>query len=223
MDEQHRQMRHATVWAIAAAVAFVIVGAVVVLGKMILGDQQPHRQRQIQTVMLMKPPPLPKITEPPPPPEVKKQEIVETEQQEAPDAGDDADDTPPGEQLGLDADGSAGGDAFGLAARKGGRSLIGGNGADPYAWYQNLLAGEIQKVVNKLMQEHGGVPNGNVRALVRIVIDDDGNLVDRELIQSSGVAAMDEAVRAALKTVVVDEPRPIGMPEAMRLEIFATG
>jgi TonB family protein len=154
---------------------------------------------------------------------VKEEEVVEPDPVETPEAGDEADDAPPGDQLGLDADGSAGGDAFGLAARKGGRSLIGGDGADPYAWYHSLLAGEIQKVVNKLMHEGGGVPDGDVRALVRVVIDDDGNFVDQELIRSSGVPEMDEAVRAALKVVVVDEPRPIGMPTTLRLEIFATG
>ena len=223
MERQKRQIRHGTVWTLSAAVAMVIVGAVVVLAKMVLWNDEPHRQRHIQTVMLMTPPPPPKVTETPPPPEMQKEEVVETEPQEAPDAGNDADDAPPGDQLGLDADGSAGGDAFGLAARKGGRSLIGGNGEDPYAWYQTLLTSEIQKVVNKLMQESGGVPKGDVRALVRVVIDDDGRFVDHQLLRSSGVSALDEAVQAAFQKVVLDEPRPIGMPTTLRLEIFAAG
>ena len=42
MEPQKRQIRHSTVWVITGAVAFVIIGAVVVLAKMIFTDDQRH-------------------------------------------------------------------------------------------------------------------------------------------------------------------------------------
>ena len=53
-------------------------------------------------------------------------------------------DQAPDQPLGVDAEGSAGGDAFGLAARRGGADLIGGTGSAPYAWYTNRMRDEIK-------------------------------------------------------------------------------
>jgi len=44
----------------------------------------------------------------------------------APAVGESSDNTPAGDRLGLDTEGTAGSDAFGLVARKGGRSIIAG-------------------------------------------------------------------------------------------------
>ena len=48
-------------------------------------------------------------------------------------------DAPPGDELGLDAEGGAGSDGFGLRAKKGGRGLIGGG--DRNRWYE----GQVQR------------------------------------------------------------------------------
>src|SRR5688500_11671398 len=83
-------------------------------------------------------PPRPEPPPPPPPPEEKIEEPLEQETPE--EAPPDESQAP--EQLGLDAEGVAGGDSFGLAARKGGRDLVGTGGA-AFAWYTSSLKDRI--------------------------------------------------------------------------------
>src|SRR5208337_4716971 len=86
--------------------------------------------RQTQTVTLIRPPPPPiDQPPPPPPPDRPKEEIAQNEPEPSP-----SDDSAPSPQLGLDAEGTAGGDSFGLAARKGGHDLVGSGGA-VFGWY----------------------------------------------------------------------------------------
>src|SRR5271170_3005445 len=70
--------------------------------------------RMVQNIMVIRPPPPPpEDTPPPPPPEKVDEQIPQNEPDPTPD------NTPaPAADLGLDADGSAAGDSFGLAARK---------------------------------------------------------------------------------------------------------
>ena len=110
----------------------------------------------------MKPPPV-VIKEKPPEPEPvketqKKEDIIDPEQKnESPAAPNaDNDNTPAGDKLGLDAEGGAGNDAFGLVGKKGGRSLLaGGNGMgaisllNKYAGYTQILTTTIRKKVMK--------------------------------------------------------------------------
>ena len=96
-------------------------------------DKPEKKERKIQAISLTKPPPPP-----PPPPKVEKppepepEEKIEQPEPEPEDIPDVADEPPPGD-LGLDAEGTAGSDGFGLAARKGGRGLFGGGG-NPFSW-----------------------------------------------------------------------------------------
>ena len=74
-----------------------------------------------QQITLITPPPPP----PPPPPEPEKvepieEQIIEDIPAEPEDAQEEA---PPGQDLGLDADGGAGSDGFGLVGRKGGTGI----------------------------------------------------------------------------------------------------
>ena len=79
----------------------------------------------------------PETEPPPPPPPEEKVDLAEPEPEPQP-----SNDPPPGEQLGLDAEGAAGADGFGLAARPGGRDLL-ASGGSAYAWYAGLLKSEI--------------------------------------------------------------------------------
>ena len=211
-------------------VVLMVAGAVFAL-KYLLKDDKYRRQRRIQMVTLLKPPPPPRIKEKPPDPEVKKEEIIEPELEETPpEAVDDAsqDDTPPGDDLGLDADGSAGSDGFGLRANKGGRALIGGSYGDAammrrYAWYTRIIQEELRKRMNRHMEGNGGIPDGNLKALVQITLDDFGKIVDFNLARSSGNRRMDDAVVNILKVATMDEPPPRGMPRVIKLKISAKG
>ena len=135
--------------------------------KGLMKDDGGKQKRHVAQIKMLKPPPPPKIKEKPPEPEIrKKEEIVEPEpeeqvEEELDDAMDD--DLPPGEELGLDADGTGGADGFGLKAKKGGRSLIGGDGSGKsllrrYAWYTRILQDEIREKVNKIPRGKGQYP-----------------------------------------------------------------
>jgi TonB family protein len=199
------------------------------LVRMLISDDGEKRKRQVRMITLMKPPPPPPIKEKPPEPKEKK-EIIEPEKKDEPEQTDDQskDDTPPGEQLGVDAEGSAGTDGFGLAAKKGGRPLIGGGLGEnsllrQFAWYTQILQEEIRKKVNQELEKNGGIPKGDLKTYVKVVLDANGRVVNFEIYGSSGNPKMDEAVRTALKVARISEPPPDGMPKAMKIKIASQG
>jgi TonB family protein len=203
------------------------VGAI----KLLLSDDSGKRKRQIQMVTLLKPPPPPKIREKPPEPEIKKkQEIIEQQEEPEPDPVEEMaeDDGPMDDDLGLDADGAAGADGFGLRAKKGGRSIIGGAYSKAsllrkYAWYTNILQRSFRKRVNQYMKENGGVPDGNMSAYIQITLNDSGQVTALSIKRSSGYEIMDRAVKEALLMASVSEPPPRGMPRVMQLKISSKG
>jgi len=130
-----------------------IIGAVIVLSVaglvswmivsfMDSGGAPPKKTVQEITLLAPPPPPPPppKIEEPPPEPEIEEEvEVPEPETlEELPDPGDQP---PPGDALGVDADGGAGSDGFGLVGRKGGRSLLSGG----HAWYAKQLQEDVHE------------------------------------------------------------------------------
>ena len=220
-----------SMWLISAGVAIVGFCVIVLVVKVLVSDDGSKRRRQVQMVTLVKPPPPPKIKEKPPEPEIeKKEEMIEPEPQETPpEEMDDApaDDAPPGEDLGLDTDGTAGSDGFGLRAKKGGRSLIGGSGdrtmMQRYGWYTRLIQEEIRKRINEHMNNNGGIPDGDLKAMVKIILDGNGRIVDFEMHASSGDKRMDTALKETLLLTRISETPPKGMPRAIRLKISSKG
>lgn len=217
---------------LACGIILLLLTGAVFAVKYLLKDDKQRRQRRIQMVTVVKPPPPPKVKEKPPEPKIeKKEEIIEPEPEETPpEPVDDMseDDAPPGDDLGLDAEGTAGADGFGLRAKKGGRALIGGTSSDAslmrrYGWYTRIIQEELRKRMKRLMEEDGGIPDGNLKALVRITLDDGGKIVDFELAGSSGNRKMDDAVTKALRLSTISEPPPKGMPRIIKLKISAKG
>jgi len=224
MVKQRKRTAFTTVWLLSAAVAVAFVGAGIFLVKMLSTDNGQKRRRQVQAVTVIKPPPPPKIKEKPPEPEVKKEEEIiepEVEKEELPEQMEEQaeSDAPAGDDLGLDADGVGGSDAFGLVGKKGGRALIGGGGTSQYAWYTRIVRHELEKSVNKLLQENGGVPDGKLEAVVKIVLDDQGAIVQHAIISSSGDQRVDDAINKALSFGGTSEPPPEGMPKKMLFRI----
>src|SRR5512134_2417325 len=106
-------------------IAGIVLGAVglgIVAGaaRAILSDKPAPAKMVVQEVKILRAPPPPPPEEPPPPPP-EEVDVPEPEPQPEPTPSDEP---PPGE-LGLDAEGAAGSDGFGLAARPGGRDLVG--------------------------------------------------------------------------------------------------
>jgi TonB family protein len=228
MGRRRKRSSAAKVWAFSGLVALLVLCVGFFGIRAFLKDLGPQKKRNMHFVMLQPPPP-PRIKEKPPEPEEKKPEIKTPEEQIPEDTQDQAkEEAPPGEELGLDADGSSGSDAFGLKAKKGGRPLIGGDeGRNAllrrYAWYTQIIQEEIRNKVRKHMEHNGGIPEGNFQTLVEIELDEQGTVVDFRIRGLSGNTRMDRAVQEVLPAARIGEPPPHGMPRAMKIKISSRG
>ncbi|OHB25196.1 MAG: hypothetical protein A2X84_12790 [Desulfuromonadaceae bacterium GWC2_58_13] len=197
--------------------------------KTFLFADDPRARRQIHMVTLVKPPPPPPPPEEEPPPPEPEEEIVEPEPEQAPETPDEsADDTPASENLGVDAEGTAGGDSFGLVGNKGGRSLIGGGLGESsllrkYAWYTRLIQDEIRREIKRRLETNGGWPDTGQNAKVKIVLDSTGQVVDFSLVAPSGSELLDQTVLAVLPRVQVREPPPPDMPLSLFIRVAPRG
>lgn len=188
---------------IGVAIVLAVAGLLIwfVIGMMAGKTDGPNRPVAQVVKIVRPPPPPPEEPPPPPPPEEKIEEPLE--QQEPEQAPDQAS---PAEQLGLDADGSAGGDGFGLAARKGGRDLV-GTGTAPFRWYTDLLSRSLEGCFS----EDEAVRRGNYKVDVRVQVEADGSMRILDVIKSSGNAEIDAAIRAR-KGCNIGQSRPIEVP-----------
>jgi protein TonB len=95
-------------------------------------------------------------------------------------------DEAPARDLGLDADGSAGSDGFGLAARKGGTGLFGGG--NPFAWYGGIIKNDIVNLLSNYEQ----LRRKGYTAIVKIWLRTDGSIERFELSRGSNDAEIDQ-------------------------------
>jgi len=168
--------------------------------------------RQVQIVQVIRPPPAPPDQPPPPPPEKAPEQLPKDVPEPTPDQPDQAPDQP----LGLDADGSAGGDAFGLAARRGGGDLIGGTGSAPFAWYTNRMRDAIKDRLAAAPCTK--TAKGSVST--RVLVAADGRIKQIKLMAGTGNAQVDACVDKVLESITTlgDAPPP-GMPEQVNLRV----
>jgi protein TonB len=219
-----RKPRHWLRRALAVGAALAVLALIGLLLKHLLGESDGKRRRVVHDIALLRPPPPP--PPPPPqekPPEVKKEEVKIREPEKAPDPKQ-SDEAPAGDKLGLDAEGDAGSDAFGLAARKGGRDLLAGTGGGgsrlQFAFYTNF----IQQHVSEELRKNKQLQTGDYRAIVRIWIAHDGRIERFELTGSSGNPDIDERLKAAFaQMAALKEPPPENMPQPVRMRITARG
>lgn len=204
--------RYAPVAAIAIAVTLVVA----LLAWLVVGisDQPPKAQKKIvQQVQVIRPPPPPEV-EPPPPPEPEKVEIDEPEPE--PELADA--EPPTGEQLGLDADGVAGGDAFGLMARKGGRDLLSTASDSRFNWYGNVLKNDLMDRLAEIRD----IRRDSYSVVVRLWLGSDGQVKRFQVANSTGNDALDRDLVAALESLDrVSEIPPAGMPQPVRVRIVS--
>lgn len=202
----------------------VAVGGVVFM-RQLLNSAGHKRPRQIQRITLLKPPKPPKIKEKPPQPKLKKEKVIE-QRKAAPKPQQKAkadNKPPPGKDLALDAKGSGSGDAFGLKARKGGRSLIGGGGGTSYGWYTRRIADELQQLVNRILRGKGGFKGRDLKTEIRIKLDEAGRIADFSITIPSGNIELDKAVRQAVKAARFGDPPPYGMSRVLKFRIRPKG
>ncbi|MEX2482669.1 MAG: TonB family protein [Gammaproteobacteria bacterium] len=201
--------------ALGAAGVLLVVGGGLYLFFGSMGATDKPRPPDVQQISIVQPPPPP----PPPPPEIEEpppeiEEVDVSEPEPEPIADDAANEPPPGEDLGLDADGVAGADGFGLQAKKGGRALIGGG--DRNKWY----AGVIQTDLQSLLADIEEIRKGRYAVVVKIWIGADGQLEQAEVVRGTGNADLDAAIKRALGGGLrLSHEPPEDLPQPIRLRI----
>lgn len=219
-------------------IIFVFLGIIGFLVYLISGDPGTARKATFHEVKLIKPPPPPeqKPPEPEPPKEVPRQEVMEDVSQPQESArNDQPDNSPPaGEDLGVEGEGGAGSDAFGLRGKgSGGRDItLGGGGGSglsrmsllaKYGWYTKKVEKELWQRVKQVLDKDGGIPKGKHQVTVHLKLNARGDIVDFRVLTPSGNDLVDKAVRGALPSMKVSEPPPDGMPHGMTLRIASQG
>lgn len=189
--------------------AVVIISGLIIwfVGGMLSEPIEPPKKTVQEIKVIRPPPPPPEVEEEPPPePEVEEEvDIPEPEPEALPDVPDM--EPPPGD-LGLDADGVAGGDAFGLAARKGGRSLLSSGSGSRFAWYGNIVKTEI----NESLNEEEKLRSKAYRVQCHIWLDRSGNIKNFKLINSTGDNELDSIIKNVLNSFSgISEKPPLEM------------
>jgi protein TonB len=183
---------------LAVVAAIGLIFGMLWLKKNFADDTAP-KKKMIQQITVVTPPPPP----PPPPPKIQEPEKVEEQpieeqiEEALPDQGEDA---PAGEELGVDADGSAGSDGFGLRAKKGGRGLLGGGG---------YFVG-VKQELNEYLVKHPKLKHMEYVAVVNIWIADSGEFERYEVSLKSGNPDAELLLTQALSAMKrVNKPRPL--------------
>ena len=220
MDKKIRLLRYLPV-IIGVVLSLLIALAVYFLRDLFEKPQQ--TKKQIQQVTIIQPPPPPPPPPPeqkPPEPEVKEEKLEEPEPEPEPEPEDQAEEPPPGEDLGVDAEGGAGSDGFGLVGKKGGAGLIGGGGGNAVIWAGGQFARGVQDELQSLL---AGTParKGSYSVNIRIRLSSDGSVTMGELVNSSGKAEVDEAFRQALPKLRfrLSKALPENMPQTLTIRV----
>lgn len=200
-----------------AVVIGVGVGMVVLIMHFMNAEPPTPDARKVQQVTVVKPPP-PKPEKIEKPPEPQKQEEIDISEPEAmPEEMPEVAEQPPlGEELGLDTEGVAGGDGFGLAARKGGRGLLGGQGGDPFVWY----ASQLQRELENVLLEDEAIRRRDYSIVARIWVARDGSIQRAELAGSTGNPRTDRILLSRIQALPpLAQIPPEDMPQPIRLRI----
>ena len=216
MTERARRYRFLPIILGTIAVVTLGVGAIALVRNFLHSPPLPPKPLVQQIQLIRPPPPPPDLPPPPPPPPDEK--VAVTDPQDKPDPTP-SDEPPPSEQLGLDAEGSAGGDEFGLAAHKGGRDLL-ASGGSAYVWYAGLLKSQIIDQLNSEKRAR----SGSYSVVLRVWIRNDGTVDRVRIDQSSGNRERDQAIEAAVSRITrLPQAPPADMPSPISLRIVSHG
>jgi protein TonB len=206
------------------AVLAVVAGLVLFVRDLLQGGGK-NAEPFVQRVRLIEPPPPP--LPPPPkvveePPEIETKEKIEIKDDEASAQEQPVSD----DRLGLDADGS-GSDAFGLAAKKGGKDLlasvqIGGDkrssDAQRFAYYDS----QIERFLERLFSQDDELRRASYTATFQLWIDPGGRVQRLDLSRSTGNPTLD----ARLKQTLMDAGDtgllpPVDLPQPIRIRLIS--
>jgi protein TonB len=192
-------------------VVVVIVGLIWVINAVLSKKDSGPKRQTAQIIKLIRPPPDLPPPPPPPPPDKVEQPIPKDTPDPKPD------ESPPDQPLGLDAAGTAGSDGFGLAARPGGRDLI-GTGTGVFAWYTGILKSSVLEVLS----DDDRVRRGSYSVVIRIWLATDGRVERIALSQPTGNKELDGFIQQALGHLTqIREAPPLEMPQPVTLKIVS--
>jgi protein TonB len=196
--------------------AVALIFAFVWFVRTMMASKTDKPERPVQTVQIIRPPPPPPPDQPPPPPPEKTQEPLPKDEPEPPP--DQPQQAPQDQPLGVDVEGSAGGDAFGLAARRGGSDLIGGTGSAPFAAYTNRLSDAIRERLGSV--ECAKSAKGSLS--FHLLLEASGKIRQVQLATTTGNSKVDQCIDGALTSMpAMNDPLPPGMPEQVNIRIVA--
>lgn len=211
-----RKRKHRLLIALVGLGVTLIGASTVALMRSFLSSVPGPPQKAIQEIHLIRPPPPPPDLPPPPPPPEEKVDIKEPEQRPDPTPSNEP---PPSERLGLDAEGSAGGDAFGLMGNKGGRDLL-ASGGSAYVWYAGMLKDQILEQLGAEQRAH----RGEYSVVVHVWVRNDGSIDRVRIAEGSGNHDRDSAIESALARIKrLAQAPPADMPEPITLRIVSRG
>lgn len=210
-------------WVRWGAVALGLAVAVLLalwLRDMLL-SAKPSKPMKLQQITLMRPPPPPPPKPPeekPPEPEVKEEVKIDEPTPEAPQP---ADAPPPGADLGVDAEGTGDGDGFGLVGKKGAGDLIGGGGGgNPWGRYDALLNEAVSSAFQQALARDKALKGKSYKVMVKVWIDGSGKVTRASLVDSTGDARADEALKEALNSMrALRDVPPADMPQPVKIRV----
>lgn len=215
MTQRKQPRRWVPLVAGGTIVVVVTIGMILFIRGLLQAKPDQPKRQVAQVVQLVRPPPPPPEQPPPPPPPEEK--IEEPLPQDTPDEAP-PDDAAPAESLGLDAEGVAGSDGFGLAARRGGREI--GLGGSAFGWYTTMLKDSILDVLS----EDERVRRGSYQVTVRVWLTKSGEVERIRLAGTSGNRELDSALEIVLQKLgKVREAPPLEMPQPITLRIVSRG
>ena len=219
-DEEDSGMNRKVI-AIAGVIFLVIAIGMIFAIQSLIGEEVGSVKKPTQTIVAITPPPPPppppEVEEPPP--EVEEEVEIPDEPEEAPDAPDEMADEPPmGEDLGIDADGVAGADGFGLVGKKGGRGLLSGGAGDKQRF--DFYASSVQQDLFEHLSENKEIRRNKYSVIVHLWVNSSGKVNKIKLVKSTGISELDSALRGVLAQInEVNSAPPQGMPQPIRLRI----
>lgn len=205
-------------WVRWGGVALGLVAAVLIALwlKDLLTPKGPVKKMKIQQITLVRPlpPPPPPPEQKPPEPEIEE-EVKLDEPQPTPDEPQQADAPPP--------DGIAEGPEGGMATdiARGVPTLPGSGGrGNPWAWYDALVNDAVNSAVQAALAREKALKNKNYKVIVKIWIDDSGQVTRATLEDSTGDARADEVLKEALKGMrALRDGPPADMPQPMKIRV----
>ncbi|MEJ0004910.1 MAG: TonB C-terminal domain-containing protein [Steroidobacteraceae bacterium] len=210
-----RNLRNAVARIGGGLFGLVLVMCFIWFVRMMMNSKVSGPERKTQIVTLIQPPPPPPDQPPPPPPPEKQPEELP---KDVPEPKPEEQQQAPAPNLGIDAEGTAGGDSFGLAARSGGSDLIGGSGTAPFAWYTN----RISDAIKDRLAAAPCTKTAKGSLTVHVLMEADGRVKQIKLATTTGDPKIDSCIDSALGAITrIGDPVPPGMPEQINLRIVS--